>query len=160
MSASEHEKRVTVRLHREEAFRLKVEFEDEHTPPLVVDEHPPLGEGAGPTGVELLASAVGTCLSQSLLFCLQRSRIDVESLDTEVEATVGRNDQGRLRVLGIQARLRPVLAGNGEGEAGSGRMKRCLGLFEEFCTVAQSIGAGIPIEVTVTEEEPAGTAGG
>lgn len=150
MSASDHEKVITAHLQREESFRLKVRFESDRVPSLIVDESPPLGDAAGPTGVQLLAAAAGTCLSQSLLFCLQRSKVDVESLETDVEAKVGRNEEGRLRVVGIRARLRPVLGGQ-DGETASRRLERCKGIFEDFCTVAGSIRPGIPVEVSVEE---------
>lgn len=151
MSTSDHEKVVTAHLEREEAFRLKVRFENEQIPALVVDEPPPLGEGAGPTGVQLLASAVGTCLSQSLLFCLQRSKVEVASLETDVEATVGRNEEGRLRVLAIRARLTPVLEEGQDAEVAGRRLERCKGIFEQFCTVAESIRQGVPVEVSVED---------
>lgn len=154
MSVSHDEKVVTAHLQREEAFRLKVRFENENVPGLVVDEPPPLGEAAGPTGVQLLASAVGTCLSQSLLFCLQRSRVEVASLETEVEAKVGRNEEGRLRVVEIRARLSPVLASGQDGEIAGRRLERCKGLFEQFCTVAESIRQGVPMDVSVDELRP------
>ena len=36
--------------------------------PLVADESPPLGGGAGPTPGQLLVAAVANCMSDSLLF--------------------------------------------------------------------------------------------
>jgi organic hydroperoxide reductase OsmC/OhrA len=151
MSTSDHEKVISAHLEREEAFRLRVRFENEQVPALIVDEPPPLGESAGPNGVQLLASAVGTCLSQSLLFCLQRSKVEVASLETEVEAKVGRNEEGRLRVLAIRVRLSPVLGQGQDPENASRRLERCKGIFEQFCTVAESIRQGVPVEVSVEE---------
>jgi len=155
MSVSDDEKVVTAHLQREEAFRLNVRFQNEDVPGLTVDEPPPLGGAAGPTGVQLLASAVGTCLSQSLLFCLQRSRVEVASLETEVEAKVGRNEEGRLRILAIRARLSPVLEDGQDGEVVRRRLERCKGLFEQFCTVAESIRQGVPMDVSVEDPSPA-----
>jgi len=54
-------------------------------------------KGAVPAVGGVVATA-GTCLSQSLLFCLQRSRVKVASLETVVKATVAWNAQGRLLV--------------------------------------------------------------
>jgi uncharacterized OsmC-like protein len=156
MSATHNGKRISVRLRREEGFRLRASFEGKEAT-VVADEPPPLGQDMGATGVELLASAVGTCLSQSLLFCLQRARVPVESLETDVEVSVRRNEEGRLRVSGMEVCLSPVIAnGEDDGRGGEARMDRCLGIFERFCTVAESVRPAIPIEVRV--EMPTGPA--
>jgi uncharacterized OsmC-like protein len=146
-------KTTTARLEREKDFRLRVHLGGDDRAPFIVDAAPPLGEAQGPDPVELLAASVGTCLSQSLLFCLRRSRADVEGLETEVEATVDRNAQGRLRVTGIRVTLSPLLAAAGEeGDGGSRvRLARCAELFQDYCTVAESLRGGIPVEVTVVE---------
>jgi organic hydroperoxide reductase OsmC/OhrA len=74
----------------------------------------------------LLAAAVGNCLSASALFCLNRARIEVQSMHTEVEVTLTRNEAGRLRVGGISVRIEPEVA-----EEDIPRMNRCLEIFED-----------------------------
>jgi uncharacterized OsmC-like protein len=147
------DKTIKAHLKREEGFRLRVGFPGSDISDLIVDEPPPLGEDAGPKATQLVATAVGTCLSHSLLFCLQRSRTEVEELETEVTATVSRNEEGRLRISGIQVTITPLLAPDAPGEEGKarGRLERCKGLFEDFCTVAESLKGGIPVEVSVAE---------
>lgn len=144
-------KTVTARLQREKGLRLRVDFPGTDLASFTVDEPPPLGESAGPDATRLVAAAVGTCLSQSLLFCLQRSRTGVEDLATRVTATVERNESGRLRIAGIAVVLEPVLEKDGETGPDEARLERCLGLFQDFCTVAESLRGGVPIEVTVAE---------
>lgn len=146
------QKNVVVRLEREQGLRLRIRLEGEGRTPLLADEPPPLGEGSGASAIELLASAVGTCLSQSLLFCLERSRVKVEDLGTDVEVQVARNEKGRLRISEIRVTLAPVLASSVDPDANPGaRLDRCAGIFEDFCTVAGSLDGAIPVTVTVAE---------
>ncbi len=131
-------------LTRRDGYEFVVRFEPDDVAPLTVDEPPPLGEGAGPNPTALLGAAVGSCLGASLLFCLQKSRVGVAGMTTEVEGTVERNDEGRLRVSRLDVRLAPELE-----EADGARVMRCVELFENFCTVTQSVRRGIDVDVVV-----------
>jgi uncharacterized OsmC-like protein len=135
--------RVTLRQQRD--FQFAIEF-GPGIPVLQADEAAPLGGGTGPTPLQLLAAAVGNCLSDSLLFALGKFHQDARGLTTEVETTVGRNAEGRLRVTKIG-----VTVALGAPAAELQHLDRVLGQFERFCTVAQSVGLGIPIEVTVAD---------
>lgn len=139
--------RFTVDLTLRDNYAFTVEFNDANVPPIAVDERPPLGEGNGPNPARLLAAAVGSCLSASLLFCLRKSRIEVEDLHTTVESTIVRNERGRLRIGGIRVRLAPELTPEQRD-----RMGRCLDLFQDFCIVTESVRDGIAVDVVV---EPA-----
>jgi len=141
--------RFSVDLTLRDGYAFNVEFGDGEGAPIVVDELPPLGEANGPNPARLLAAAVGSCLSASLLFCLRKSRIEVEGLRTTVEGTVTRNERGRLRMGGIQVRLAPQLTPEQRD-----RMGRCLDLFQDFCIVTESVREGIAVEVEV---DPAAT---
>jgi uncharacterized OsmC-like protein len=133
-----------VTLTRERGYEFVVRFEQDGIPELTVDELPPLGRGAGPNPTALLAAAVGSCLGASLLFCLQKSRVAVGGMTTEVHGTIERNDKGRLRVTRIEVRLAPELE-----DADGARVMRCVDLFEDFCTVTQSVRQGIEVDVVV-----------
>jgi uncharacterized OsmC-like protein len=132
-------------LRQERDFRFAIEFGAD-IPLLHGDEAPPLGGGTGPTPLQLLAAAVGNCLSDSLHFALQKFRQDPRGITTRVTATVGRNPEGRLRVQRMQ-----VAVQLGARAAELEHLERVLGQFERFCTVAQSVGASLPIEVTVVD---------
>ncbi|HEY7195200.1 MAG TPA: OsmC family protein [Gemmatimonadales bacterium] len=134
----------TVALKLRNGYAFNVEFAEGEGQPLVVDELPPLGEANGPNPARLLAAAVGSCLSASLLFCLRKSRIEVADLSTTVEATIVRNARGRLRIGGLRVRLAPELSLEQRE-----RMGRCLDLFQDFCMVTESVREGIPVEVEV-----------
>ena len=120
----------------------------EAVPPLAADAPPPLGTGRGPSPEQLLAAAVGNCLSSSLLFALRKYKQAPEPLACEVEVEVGRNAEGRLRVLGMKARLRL-----GVPAASLQHLDRALAQFESFCTVTQSVSQGFPVTVSVFDAE-------
>jgi uncharacterized OsmC-like protein len=142
--SSEH---VTVRLAQRHDYQFEVAY-GAGIPAVVGDEPPPLGQGAGPSPIQLLASAVGNCLSSSLLFALRKFKQTPEPLAAEVTAEVGRNAENRLRVLAIRARLTLGVPGSTLEH-----LDRVLGQFEQFCTVTQSVAAGIPVTVQVFDSE-------
>jgi uncharacterized OsmC-like protein len=145
---------VVHRVHvtRRTDFEFDVRFDAvPAAPSLTVDEPTPLGRSAGPNAADLLAAAVGNCLSASLLMCLQKSRAEVRSLSATVTARIERNEKGRLRIAGLDVEIVPEL-----GPEDAAKLERCRGLFEEFCTVTASIRQGIPVDVRVTQPAAAG----
>ncbi|WP_151446609.1 OsmC family protein [Lacisediminimonas profundi] len=136
---------VTVSLIQQHDYQFEVDF-GAPIPRLLADEPPPLGQGAGPSPVHLLCAAVGNCLSDSLLFALRKFKQNPDPLRCEVQAEVGRNAEGRLRVLQMTATLQIGVA--------SGQLQyldRVLSTFETYCTVTQSVGQGIPIKIVVLD---------
>ena len=74
-----HPAETHVRLRLESGYRFKISFDgpaDFAAGSLVTDEPPPLGEGSGPNPLAMLATAVGSCLASSLLFCLPTAMAD------------------------------------------------------------------------------------
>ena len=134
---------VKVQLKQEADYRFGIDFGGD-IPVLYGDEPPPLGKASGPSPSQLLASAVGNCLSNSLLFALRKFKQKPEPIYTEVEATIDRNAENRLRVLGIVVRLNVGVPGETLEH-----LDRVLAQFEEFCTVTQSVRQGIPVTVSV-----------
>lgn len=100
--------------------------------------------------VKMLAAAIGGCLSASLAHCIRKSRVDAGPVKARVSARIARSDRGRLRVAGVEVELDPGIA-----EADRAKAQRCFGLFEDYCTVSQSIREGFPIGVSVKGFEQA-----
>ena len=132
-----------VTLTQQQDYQFRVEFEGD-MPALISDEPAPLGGSTGPSPVQMLSAAVGNCLSDSLLFALRKFKQSPDPIHTEVAAEVGRNADGRLRVLNMTAALHL-----GVPAAQLEHLDRVLSQFEAFCTVTQSVGQGIPITVQV-----------
>lgn len=136
---------ISVTLSQEQDFRFKTEFGGAIAP-LSADLPPPLGQGQGPSPEHLLCAAVGNCLSSSLLFALRKYRQAPDPITCTVSARVGRNAEGRLRVLELLAQIQL-----GQPAAALEHLDRALGQFESFCTVTQSVRAGIPTRVEVRD---------
>jgi uncharacterized OsmC-like protein len=138
---------VTVKLVQQQDYQFQVTF-DSGAPAVLGDEPPPLGQGKGPSPVEFLVAAVGNCLSDSLLFALRKFKQAPEPIQCDVAAEVGRNAEGRVRVLAMHATLRL-----GVPAARLEHLDRVLSTFETYCTVTQSVGQGIPVTLDVFDAD-------
>ncbi|MGA8275680.1 MAG: OsmC family protein [Thermoplasmata archaeon] len=139
-----------VEMEQLEKYRFEARYPDQPFGPLVLDEPPPVGGAAGPGPIQSLATAVGHCMSSTLLSTLERAHVEVSPLHTRVEVEVGRNERGRLPVrrLSLHIHTAPLHPEDQE------RFDHCVSLFEDFCTVSGAVREGIPIE---TEVVPRGT---
>lgn len=135
----------TVELEQIEKYRFEARYPGAPFGPIVLDEPSPVGGSAGPGPVHSLATAVGHCMSSTLVNTLERARVAVLPLHTVVDVEVGRNERGRLRVrrLTLHIRTSPVHAEDRE------RFDHCVAIFEDFCTVSGAVREGIPIDTTV-----------
>lgn len=136
---------ISINLVQQQNFQFRNDF-GASVPPLVTDESAPLGEGEGPAPQQLLLAAVANCLSASLLFSLRKFKQQGEPLQTQASCLIDRNEAGRLRVMSIDVTLRL-----GQPANGIEHLDRILGGFQEYCTVSQSVGHGIPIRVQVQD---------
>ncbi len=134
---------VSVTITRQDKYRFLVDFGSDIAKS-IADEPAPLGDGAGPSPSQLLAAAVANCLSASLLFAHGKFKEDPGRLTTTAVCKIGRNEKNRLRVTGIE-----VAMTLGVAPESLGHLDRALAQFEDFCTVSQSVRAGIPFTVTV-----------
>ena len=139
------EKTIQVELVQRHDYRFDVQFGGD-APVLTTDEPAPLGTGLGPSPVQLLSAAVGNCLSDSLLFALRKFKQAPEPIRCTVTSEVGRNADSRLRVLKITAVLTL-----GVPAAQLEHLDRVLDTFEQYCTVTQSVGQGIAVELQVLD---------
>jgi len=137
---SEH----TVKLRQQRDYQFEIDFGD--GPTLRSDLPPPTGQGSGPSPEHLLAAAVGNCLSASLLFALRKFKQQPDPIGCEASAEVGRNAEGRLRVLAMHVTLTL-----GVPAAQIEHLQRVLDTFEAYCTVTQSVRQGVPVVLRVLD---------
>ena len=123
---------------------LKFDVKIRGTHELFVDDTPkPEGVDEGPAPSDLLAAAVGACLSSSFTFCMSKARAELTDLTTTVKAEESRVE-GRIRVTGINVTLNPKFAENDDK-----KLERCKAIFRNYCIVTESVTKGIPVNVTV-----------
>lgn len=136
--------RLTVTQEADYEFRIR--FEETAIAELATDESPPIGHDKGPSPSRLLGSAIGTCLSSSLLFAMRKYKNTPGRIVARVRVDTGRNERGRLRVVKIAADIDLH-----EAAADYQNIERLLGQFEDFCTITESVRHGIPVEVRVSD---------
>jgi len=136
----------SISVEQVEDYQFRVHFDKPQFPDLMLDEPPPLGRDAGPNAVRVLAGAIGNCLCASLVFCAARKLgLKLTRLRAVVKVQIVRNENKRLRVGRVEVVIDPGL-----DEQQRQALRPCLDVFEDFCTVTQSIRQGIEVAVTVT----------
>jgi organic hydroperoxide reductase OsmC/OhrA len=115
----------------------------DHGAPYLSDEPDPVGAAGAPASPALLGSAIGHCLSASLLETLRHAHIPVDDLSTEVTAVVMPNSANRPRIHHVDVTLRPILP------APSSVAARCEEVFQKNCTITSSVREGIEVRVHV-----------
>jgi len=110
-----------------------------------MDEPAPLGELDGPNASRVFAASIANCLSSSLLFCLSRSKVWVDDMETDAEPTVERDEGGYWRVKKVDVSIRAEL----HEPADRDRVNRCLEIFENYCVVSGGLRKGIEVGVSV-----------
>lgn len=128
-------------------YKFEITFDELPTARVMSDEPAPTGESAGPSASMMLSSAVGHCLSSSLLFCLEKSRVKTKDLTTDVETVMSKNDKGRWRVKDIKVKMKPTVDAIDEN-----KLERCKGMFQDFCIVSASVREGIKIDVEIVKD--------
>jgi uncharacterized OsmC-like protein len=144
MSDEEETRRYSIIVERVNNFEFRVRFDKPEFSEWTLDEPPPVGENKGPNATRVLAAAVGNCLSASLMFCLQRSKLTIESVRTEVIPTTARNEEGRWRIHHLDVRIHITVS-----EEESKRFQRCIDIFENYCIVTSSVRQGIPVNIEI-----------
>lgn len=132
-----------IKLEQLQDYQFKVEFDREYEHELITDESGPLGKDIGPSPARMLAVSIGNCLASSLVYCLSRKGEKVEGLVATVHLEVVRNEQKRLRVGKIDVTLKAPVGRESKA------LQDCLDTFEDFCTITQSVRAGINVNVNV-----------
>ncbi len=137
------QKHFSLTLTRLEKYLFQIDFGEFGN--VLADEPPPLGDGEGPSPSALLAASVANCLSASLLYALARKKEDPGEMRAEVTGTIERVGKflrvTRVKVvlsLGVAASSLPSLAA-------------ALEVFEDYCTVTQSVRAGVAVDIEICD---------
>lgn len=146
---NQKERRFSVKLAHQTNYQFLSQASEDgrmHGKPYVSDEPDPVGDDAGPSTPALLATALGHCLSASLLEALRHAHISVLGCETEAVAVVKPNSEGHPRIDHVEVKVRPRV------KERNPRMNRCADVFENYCTVTSSVKRGIDVRVHVEWE--------
>ena len=135
--------RFSVHVEQVDGFEFRVSFDKEQFAPLRMDEPAPLGHDAAPNAARILAAAIGNCLAASLVFSLKKANVATSGVRADVDVEIVRNEAHRLRIGKIDVTIHTNLPPD------DAALASCLGTFEEFCMVTQSVREGIDVAVHV-----------
>jgi len=99
----------------------------------------------GPNPARLLAAAVLGCMSASFIFCLQKKQFTLDDLKAEAEIIIVRNEKKLSRVKEINIKLVPITS----DPAILKRINQCSKFFEQYCTITESVRAGIQVNLDI-----------
>ncbi len=134
----------TVEVEQVDGYEFRVRFDKPQYEELMIDEPAPLGRDSAPNPARLLTAAVANCLSASFLFCTKKGHVEVGPIHTRARAHIVRTDKGRLRIGRIEVEIDPgVVHQQGNGAS------RCIDIFQDYCTVTESVRNGIDVNVSV-----------
>ncbi len=85
-----------------------------------------------------------------MLFCLRKSKIEVDGMEAEAKPLAERNEEGYWRVRRIDVAITAKLRDKADKE----RAKWCLEVFEKYCVVTEAIRSGIQVNVGVGTKGP------
>ncbi|WP_336491367.1 OsmC family protein [Methylobacterium nigriterrae] len=137
----------SITIRQVQGYQFLIDF-GETISDLLVDEAEPIGRGEGPFPEQILVAGVTNCLCASLVFALAKYKQDAKGLTARSSCQVERNAEGRLRITGIDV---VISFGAEAGEVQ--RIDKVLDQFERFCTVSESVKAGIPVTVAVHDAD-------
>lgn len=135
---------ITISIQQQQDYQFIVTFDKASMPELHTDESAPLGTETGPTPTRMLAAAIGNCLAASMLFASKKAGVATHNIHADVKVQTVRNENRRLRIGKVEVTIDPGFAPEDLEKANKPRA-----LFEDFCTVTQSVRQGFPVEVKV-----------
>jgi uncharacterized OsmC-like protein len=139
---------IRILLEQEGPYAFKVSFEGTDLDALHTDESAPLGAGAGPNPAAMLLTSIANCLSASLLFALRKYKNAPGPIRAEIVARRERNAEGRLRIPRAEVTIHLS-----DKAADLEHFDRVLAQFEQFCTVTQSVRAGMEVAVSIVDAD-------
>jgi len=137
-------KEFTISLEQVKDYEFLVKFDDlEET--LLMDAPPGVGHNAGPCPTQILAAAVGNCLTMTLVLFARKAGLELTQVRAEVKARLVRGENKLPRIGAIDVALEPEFAA-----ADQARAAACLAAFENYCAVTESVRAGIEVRTAIS----------
>jgi uncharacterized OsmC-like protein len=119
---------------------------DKGYPELVFDEDIEAGgEDKYPNPSRVLTASVATCLSASLMMCLNKARIPASVMETKAKYVTKRNEEGYLRISHIDVTIIP----RWDLDVTPKKAKQCSKIFKKYCVATNAVTSGVPVNVEV-----------
>lgn len=134
-----------IKLNWERDLIFKLDMGKVKTGNFLIDDTNIGADKVGPNPSRLLASAVMGCLSASLMFCLGKKNLQFDDFQAEAEIITAKNEKKFWKVKELNVRLIPKT----NDEAVIKRLQQCQQFFENYCTVTESVRAGIKVNVDI-----------
>lgn len=106
----------------------------------------------GPDAAQMLGMAISSCLSASLIFCLNKKDLNPNDLEARAKISFRKIEKGYTRIKEIDIKITPKT----EDEETLKRLKQCLRemkpgkmMFEENCIITESVREGIKVNVDI-----------
>jgi putative redox protein len=129
-------------------YRGKMRFEgtSRDNPPVPIDYHPPLGDGQGYLGMELLLLSLAACSGQTVAGLLRKMKQPPREM--EVVASGEKRDEHPTTFLSVK--LEFVIRGGGVTEDAA---RQAVALSEEkFCPVWATLKPVVPVSTAIRVE--------
>ncbi|TFG19135.1 MAG: hypothetical protein EU533_07040, partial [Promethearchaeota archaeon] len=102
----EENTRVSIKLERDMIFNLQNSYKNLDS--LLIDESlDEQKEKVGPDAASLLGLAVISCLSASLLFCLNKRNLTLDDLEAKADISFKEPKKGYMRIASIEVKMIP-----------------------------------------------------
>ncbi len=141
---AEKEKEYSINIKRIQNYKFEVDFNLDNADRIVVDEDPPQGLNEGGDPSRLLAASIAHCTMSSLLFCMEKSRASVDDMKATARVVFGRDEDKRLRITDVILSIDVKVPKSDEP-----KLERCVPLFQQYCTVTESVKRGINIKTDI-----------
>jgi len=140
------EAKVKVGIKQEGVMIFKADLGKIKMQDLFIDERPKrAAEKIGPTPSRLLGLAVLGCLVASFTFCFQKKKFSLKEIGGEAEVIMKRNEKGFWRIMKINVSIKPMI----NDPLIRKRADQCIKMFEQYCTITQSVREGIEVNVDI-----------
>ena len=104
------------------------------------------GSDRGPSPVEYLLTGIGGCLGASFIYCCKINELKIKSLNIVVDGTL--THKGPYNLLQLD-HIDVELNVNEIEEKYKKKLDKCIGLFESYCVISNTLSTGLSIATTV-----------
>ena len=137
--------KITLSYQGKQQFKAKArDFKE-----IIIDEPASFhGDDQGPSPIEYFLIGTGSCISSSLIFCLNKNNIKFSNYEVVVEGKLKhKGPKLLLKLVQIFIQIRFDI----EDKTSRDKVEYCKSIFQSHCPLSDSIMHGIPIELQINK---------